>query len=253
MIQVANPSLEKGVILHIRPYQNTSMLIDFFTEKSGVLRCVAKGFRGKKKQISPSQFCLYDLSFSGKSELKSLTHLENSEPPIVLDQHALFCGLYLNELLLRLLHKQDPYPEIFDLYQQIISSLRELGRSKASLKEFEPSLRRFEFGLLSAMGYLVDLQYDWKSGDLIDPDQEYNFYDQQGFSEQSKSDQTIYSFSGSTLMMIREGRYDVLGEDERAVRDSKVLSRMLLTPLLGAKPLQSKLLFEQINNSAREE
>jgi DNA repair protein RecO (recombination protein O) len=229
--------LQRAFVLHTRPYQNTSLLVDFFTEHDGLLRCVAKGQRAKKNASLLSQFCCYQISFSGRSELKTLSKLEMEDKRLVLEKKALYCGLYVNELLLRVLYKHDPHPETFGHYYDLLKTL-------SIAENLEVSLRQFEFLLLQDIGYLVDMHCDYLSGEKIMAQHNYHFESEKGFTRviSSASDKFKYVFSGEVLIDIADMCFD----SEQSQKQAKILSRLMFAPQLGDKPLNSKLMFQSV-------
>ncbi|MGC8384763.1 DNA repair protein RecO [Pseudomonas aeruginosa] len=101
-------------VLHSRPYKETSALVDFFTPL-GRLRAVLRGARGKAGALA-RPFVPLEAEWRGRGELKTVARLESAGVPNLLNGQALFSGLYLNELLIRLLPAEDPQPEIFAHY-----------------------------------------------------------------------------------------------------------------------------------------
>ena len=101
-------------VLHSRPYKETSALVDFFTPL-GRLRAVLRGARGKAGALA-RPFVPLEAEWRGRGELKTVARLESAGIPNLLNGQALFSGLYLNELLIRLLPAEDPQPEIFAHY-----------------------------------------------------------------------------------------------------------------------------------------
>ena len=117
---------ELGFVLHTAPYRETSLLVDLFTKQHGRLRCVAKGFRKpNKKGISRAIFPYTEHQFSwqGNGELKTLTAADALGVPVFLKQETLFTGLYINELLFRLLHAQDSHEHLYEQYRQFVAQL----------------------------------------------------------------------------------------------------------------------------------
>ncbi len=238
--------------MHTRPYSNTSLLIDFFCEDSGLLRCVSKGQRSKKNASQLRQFTIFNISLSGKTDLKTLTYCEMLDNSVLLKEQSLFTGLYVNEILLRLLIQYDPHPALFEytssLYQQLASCSNQY--------ELEEKLRGFEFFLLREMGYLVDFTHDCHDGSLVKENKSYRYEPEQGFfalsDMQSQEGEHIKSISGSSLLLLA----DVLSrnafsfnkaEDKETFRkECKWLVRVMLAPYIGDKPLQSRKLFENI-------
>ena len=108
-------------VLHSRPYKESSALVDLFTPQ-GRLRAVLRSARGKSgSQARP--FLPLEIELRGKGELKTLSRLEPNGIPNLLHGDVLFSGLYLNELLIRLLPAQDPQPELFEHYGLTLQAL----------------------------------------------------------------------------------------------------------------------------------
>ena len=144
--------MPRGFLLHSRPYRETSVIATFMTDTDGridLLLRSARGVRNKKFQpILP--FCLYELSWIGKGDLKHLQYFETIDGAIELSGSALFCGFYLNELLYRLLPQHEPEQVLLRAYSLALQQL-------AADSNAEPVLREFELTLLEALGYGLDL------------------------------------------------------------------------------------------------
>ena len=219
-------------ILHTRPFRNTSLLVDAFSEIHGRISLVAKSARGPKSRYQ-GQLQLFTpiaANWSGKFELKSLNKMELVGMPLQLNQQALFSGFYLNELLVRLLQKEDAYPKLFYLYQDTLQALEE-GHA------IEMTLRKFEKNMLAILGYGLPISRDAKTGFPIDADKYYDYYPQHGFRCQLQPN--AQSFLGNDLMAMANDCF----ESESVLQASKRLMRMALAPLLGDKPLQSRSFF----------
>jgi len=245
--------LQNALVLHTRPYQNTSLLVDFFTEKNGIIRCVAKGQRSKKNASKLTQFCVYQISFGGKSDLKTLLNLDVSYRHFLLKKEALYSGFYINEILLRVLFSHDPHAEIFHLSLNTFEELEQISALPEMSRQLEIILRKFEFNLLKDIGYLVDMRHDCHTGDLIKDDAFYSFDKEHGFFESfnqrvGEADFNRKLFSGKTIQLISEQRFfEFLDMDIIYRNEAKLLSRLMLAPYLGDKPLQSKTLFLKPN------
>ncbi|MEC9191360.1 MAG: recombination protein O N-terminal domain-containing protein, partial [Pseudomonadota bacterium] len=94
-------TLQPAYVLHRRPFQNTSLLVDLFTLDFGLIRAVAKGARREKSRFRAllQLFQPLLISASGKGEVKTLTSIESNMSAMRLQGERLFSGLYLNELL----------------------------------------------------------------------------------------------------------------------------------------------------------
>src|SRR5690625_3050175 len=144
-------NLDPCVVLHQRPYRETSLLLEAWSRKYGRLGVVARGARRprgvQRAALQPCRRLL--LSWSLRGELATLTGAENAGPVWGLKGDALFAVFYLNELLLRLLERQDPHPELFDDYVVTLDAMESGG--------LEAPLRLFEKWLLQATGYGLEL------------------------------------------------------------------------------------------------
>jgi DNA repair protein RecO (recombination protein O) len=137
-------------------------------------------------------------NWSGKSELKSLNGLEWCEKLTILEGDALMCGFYLNELMIRLLPRDEPHTELFHFYHETILALSE-GR------ELTIALRRFELKLLQALGYAVTLDHDEDSNPII-PDKIYRYEAEYGACDLTKTDRGI-KVLGKTLLDMANDKY----------------------------------------------
>ena len=147
--------LQPAYLLHRAPFQNTSFLVDFFTYDYGRIRAVAKGARREKSKyrslLQPFQPLL--ISMSGRGEVKTVNGIETSLSAIVLKRERLFSGLYVNELLTRLLNNYQEHTVLYKNYQETLINLQ-------SNQEIEVVLRRFELNLLAGLGYGINLEED---------------------------------------------------------------------------------------------
>jgi DNA repair protein RecO (recombination protein O) len=226
--------LQLAYILHTRPYRDTSMLVDFLTPQFGRFTAVARGVRSRKmpKRNLLNPFTCLLISFQGKTDLKLLTHFEAGAMHFSLTEKYLFSGFYLNELLMRLLAVSDAHTDIFDLYQETLQSLHDR-------LDVESVLRKFELRLLASLGYAIDFQTDAKSGLAITGEQYYCLDVQQGFFLADAHTPSNYQICGEHVLAIAGQHYEELAVRQTAKR----ITRSLLKPLLGSKPLLSRELF----------
>ena len=225
---------QPAYILHTRPYRDTRMLVDMLTPGYGRFTAVARGVRSRKtlKRNLLNPFTCLLISFQGKTDLKLLTNFEAGPLNFNLSEKYLYSGFYINELLMRLLPTLDAHADIFYLYEQTLQYLH--GR-----QEIESVLRKFELCLLASLGYAISFQEDAKSGCPILIEQFYCLDVQQGFFLADVSTPANYQISGQHILSIAEENYR-----EVAVRQTaKRITRLLLKPLIGARPLASRELF----------
>lgn len=214
-------------VLHTRPFSNTSLIVELFSQAHGRVSVVARSARGEKSRYK-GQLQLFTpmlASWSGRHELKTLGAIELNGMPLVLNQKPLFCGFYLNELLMRLMHKEDAHPKLFDCYHL---SLCRLARNDS----IPLVLRTFEKKILDELGYGLPFL-------KLHPNNAYQFIPNHGFvqSQDSVDEQAI--FSGKTLIAISQEQF----ESESTLQAAKRLMRLALSAILGDKPLNSRELF----------
>jgi len=224
--------LQPAYILHTRPYRDTSMLVDFITPEFGRITAVARGVRSRKtpKRNLLNPFTRLLISYQGKSDLKLLTHFEAEGTHFSLVAKHLFSGFYLNELLVRLLPELDAHPHTFSLYEQSLQAL-------TAQRDLEPLLRHFELHLLAELGYGIDFASDSQSGESIAMDLYYCLDTQSGFY--LANSESNFQFSGRHIHAIAQREFS----DAEVKHTAKRITRALLKPLLGNKPLTSRELF----------
>ncbi|MEO6352869.1 MAG: DNA repair protein RecO, partial [Burkholderiaceae bacterium] len=143
---------QPGFVLHSYPYKETSLIIDFFSRDHGRVALVAKGAKRPHSALRGVLQTFQPLSagWSGKSEIRTLIGAEWVGGLLPLEKSALLCGFYLNELLVKLLARDDPHPILFNHY---VSTLNQLAHGEAA----PIVLRRFERALLKETGVAADL------------------------------------------------------------------------------------------------
>lgn len=221
-------------VLHRRPYRETSYIVDFFSLQSGRISAVAKGVRNSKNDRKSvlQPFRLLRIQLSGRSELKNLRLAECAGPMLMLSGHALFCAMYLNELINRLLPVGVVSEPVYRQYQQALSQLY-------LNTDIERTLREFEFALLDEMGLLADWFTDGVTGEPVAADKWYLYSPEQGFIRCLQANHK-HRISGAALMLLGNGQWTGL-----SLGAAKRINRLALNYLLGGKPLKSRELFRQ--------
>lgn len=226
--------LQHAYLLHRRPYRESSLLVDAFTAQAGRITLIAKGARGGRKGnaaiLQPFQPLL--ISWTLRGEVGTLTAVEAREQRLTLSGTALFSGFYLNELLMRLLARHDPHPELFASYE---ITLQRLGEPAVA----EWALRRFECDLLESLGYGLLLEQSVE-GQPIQPHMNYCYHLEHGPAAAGEPGRCL-QVSGEALLALASGEMPA----EPARREAKRLMRAALALYLGSKPLQSRELFSQ--------
>jgi DNA repair protein RecO (recombination protein O) len=222
-------SAQPAFILHSRAYRESSALVDFLTPQ-GRLRAVLRGARGKAGTLA-RPFVPVEVEFRGRGELKNVGRLEAAGIPRWLHGEALFSGLYLNELILRLLPAEDPHPVLFEHYAATLEAL-------AAGRALEPLLRAFEWRLLDELGYGFALAEDLH-GQPVVIGQLYRLLPDSGLEPVHLLQPGL--FQGAELLAMAEADWTAPG----ALAAAKRLMRQALAVHLGGRPLVSRELFRK--------
>jgi DNA repair protein RecO (recombination protein O) len=174
------------------------------------------------------------IRWGGKGELRSLHAAEWQGGIAQLKGIGLMSGFYLNELLLRFLHRDDPHEGLFDLYFEAIAAL-------ATNYKIAATLRRFEKFLLGELGYALVLDRDAENNKPIDPTASYTYVIEKGPVHVHTGSAPVLELSGKTLLDLSCDNYD----DPVTLTQSKLLMRHLVSHYLGSRALHTRqLLFE---------
>ena len=218
-------------VLHTYPFKETSLVVELFSQQFGRIAAVAKGARRPHSAMRGmlQSFQLLDGTWSGKNELKTLHSLDWSAGLTLLKGEALMCGFYMNELLLRLLPREDAHEDLFTYYLATLSTLAEDDHLAITL-------RRFELKLLQELGYAVPLLAD-ENDAPIEPDKTYRYEAEYGACDMNATKNGV-QLSGKTLLDMARDDY----ADAATQSQSKQLMRYLLAHYLGDKPLHTRQL-----------
>ena len=223
--------LEPAYVIHNRPFRETSLIVEAFTREHGRIAVVARGAKSARSRwrnvLQPFRPLL--LSWSQKSDLGTLTAADQVASPPALQGQALYCGLYLNELLMRLLHRGDPHAEVFERYRLMLSEL-------ASEAPPQPLLRVFEKHLLEAIGYAMLLDREYGNGAYIHPDHWYDYQPQRGPVLCAGPDNG--RVSGAALLALHTENLQ-----SEHLPELRMLMRGIIGYHLGDRPLASLSLF----------
>src|SRR6476660_1356172 len=161
---------QAAFVLHTYPYRETSVIVETLTEEHGRVALVARGAKRPRSELRGvlQAFQPLTLSWAGAAELKTLVKAEWRGGLPLPGGAALLCGFYLNELLLKLLPREDPHPLLWRAYEAALTRLA-AGHPQA------PILREFEVRLLSELGYALPLTHEADTGRPIDPSARYYY------------------------------------------------------------------------------
>lgn len=223
---------QPGFLLHARAYRETSLLSDWHIAERGRVGAILRGARRKSGTL-PQVFQPYFVMVVGQGELKQISKFEPSAGPLLLRGQALFAGMYLNELQVRLLPRELPQPELFVSYAW---ALGELAQTQ-EVATIASILRRFERQLLITMGQWGQLDHCAVTQTPLNAQGYYQFYPEHGW---------VPAKAGQRGACLGEDILAVLAEDFSTLtrqRLAKAIMQSALQPLLGGRPLKSRELF----------
>ena len=221
---------QPGFVLHSYPYKETSLIVDVFTRDHGRVALVAKGAKRPHSRLRGvlQTFQPLSVGWSGKSEVRTLTNAEWIGGMLPLEKAALLCGFYLNELLFKMLARDDAHPALFDHY---VATLNQLGHQ-------EPApivLRKFERALLKETGVAGDLTVCTSTRSTVEADRLYVVEPERGVRPALPSDVSP-RILGKTLLDMAQENYS----DATTQTQSKFLMRFLLAHHLNGVPLNTR-------------
>jgi DNA repair protein RecO (recombination protein O) len=219
---------EQALVLHARPYRETSAIVSLLTAAHGRVAVVARGVRGNKRGNVLQPFNRVRVNWTGRGSLYTLTGSELTRHAW-LSGNPLAAGFYVLELVTRLLPEHETMPAVFAAACWALESL-ESGHEPADVV-----LREFEKLLLEELGYGLDFTRDADSGKPIDGDARYVLHADSGFVLSAGAGR---GYSGRALLDIAASRY----ESRESRIAAKKIFRAALRPLLGARPLASRRL-----------
>lgn len=268
-------SLQPAYILHYTEWQESSYIVDAFTLSHGRISMMAKSARASRSGVRAlyQPFRPLLLSWVGHSDMRTLTGIEEAGAAIPLADIALACGYYVNELLLRLLGKDQPNTEVFAHYVVTLADLAAIG--EPGQPSMEAVLRTFELQLLEALAVLPDLARCTPNGARVEADRDYRYHpanavaiarnrpldsdaslgiqkDKTLMGEGDSRDPSLHAdgmtldegivVSGSTLLALATLELD----SPDVLKEARRLMRQILRVHLGDRPLRSRELFESL-------
>lgn len=228
---------DPAYVLHHRPYSETSLLLEVYTRHHGRIGLIAKGARRPRSParglLAPFQPVL--ISYSGKGELAVVTGVEPNGLAHALAGEPLYCGFYLNEMLMRVTARYDAHERLFDLYHATLARL-------ATDADLPPALRVFEKRLLSELGYGLLLDRDATSKAPIAPDAQYDYIPETG-PVPVTGGHVFHGVevSGAALLALAS---ENIAEPEH-LRAARAVLRACLARHLGDRPLESRRLIRE--------
>jgi len=160
-------------VLHQYDWSESSLIVELFTRAQGRVVVAAKGAKRPTSNFRPVLLPFHPLQVQlGKppkdeqAEVLNLRSAEWAGGQALLATAAMYAGFYLNELLLKLLPRQDAHPALFDAYAATLAALAEDA-------DEAPTLRAFELVLLRELGWLPELDSATLTGQALAPEGRY--------------------------------------------------------------------------------
>ena len=219
-------------LLHQRSYGETSIIADVFTQKSGKISFIAKGAKKPKSKFFGYlvPFQKLEITFSGRSELKTLTSIDRD---LASNSNTFskvsYSLLYINELLMKLLPKDAKHDELFVLYDEFLKKINKNNN-------LEISLRHFELDLLDMLGYGFDYDSEIDSNEPIEAELSYVFVSERGFRKSNSS-----SFKGKDILSIKKRKLE-----DVPLKYVKEITTKAISICLEGKDLTSRKIFKSI-------
>ena len=190
---------EPAFVVHRYDWSESSLILETFTRNFGRVALVAKGAKKPSSNFRPVLLPLQPLhvSYSGDAEIRTLKGAEWVGGHIMPTGEALLSGYYINELLLRLLARDDPHPGLFDLYRQVVQVL-----ASGHEGTIAPALRAFELLLLRDIGFLPELNAQTLTLNPLQPDALYVLVAEGGLRTHNAQDRT--GLAGSVWLQLHE-------------------------------------------------
>jgi DNA repair protein RecO (recombination protein O) len=224
--------LERAFLLHHHPWRDSSRILEMLTRDHGRLALFARGAR-RGRSVLPATlqpFTELLVSWSGRGDAGQLTGAERAGVASRIEGERLMSGFYANELLVRLLPRQDPHPAVFDAYAVLIGRLQAPGERPAR------ALRLFEKRLLDELGWGLSLVEEARTGRSIEPQRSYRYRVDEGPEAADGVAEGTLLFSGASLLSLAREEL----ADEGSLADARRLLRAALDVCLDGRPLRTR-------------
>jgi DNA repair protein RecO (recombination protein O) len=225
--------LEPGFLLHHYPWRDSSRILELLTQSHGRVALFARAVRrsGSGLPAALQPFGELLVSWSGRGEAVRLTAVERSAAThAALTGDRVLSGFYANELLLRLLPRNDSHPGIFAAYGTLLAGLADTAAAPAR------ALRLFEKRLLESLGYGLSLEDEGGSGRRIEPARSYRYRLDAGPEAIDGVAEGSLIFCGASLLSLAREELD----DARSLADARRLLKAALDQCLDGRELRTR-------------
>lgn len=226
---------QPAYVLHAYPFRETSLIVEAFTRDFGRVALLARGARRPRSALRGllMGFQPLEVGWAGKGEVLTLMKAEWQGGQPLLSGQALFCGYYLNELLIHLLPREDAHEHLYAVYAETLRRFAEGVR--------ETDLRRFEKSLLQELGYGLSLSTD-ADGRAVEEGGFYAYEIERGPVRLARPGSSALAVSGKTLLDLAHEDFT----DARSQAEAKQLMRVLMAHYLGGKGLETRKIFMEL-------
>ncbi len=238
-------TLEPAFILHRYDWSESSVIVEVLTEHHGRVALVAKGAKRPASNLRPVLLPMQPLrlTYTGDEQVRTLKSAEWVGGYAMPTGNALLSGFYLNELMMRLLVRDDPQAEIFELYAKTVQVVAQSSALQA------PALRAFELLLMQQMGWLPDLSKETQTQRALQPNETYELDVNAGLRQPSKSH--AYGITGTAWLQLAQLDFStlihVIAHNAALAGALKLQLRTLLNYHAG-RPLQTPLMLTSLQH-----
>ncbi|EJU68557.1 TPA: DNA repair protein RecO [Neisseria meningitidis] len=238
---------EPVFLLASSPWRESSLRVEAFSRRYGRVALLARSARKRQSELRGVlvPFMPVSASWYGSQELKTLHRAEWVGGWRQPQGRALFSGLYVNELVLKLTAREDPMPELYDALAKVMEAVCREANHIADL-------RRFEWKLLNALGVAPDLHADGTGGDIL-ADKTYRLMPEEAVMPVCRDTDALSHEAGAivegqSLIDLREGSFRTAESLQQALKITRLFIRHLLP-----EGLKSRQVLEQIRQFDRKE
>ena len=207
----------------------SSARVLLFTRDQGLIWAKCHGGWGPKKQAMLQAFTPLWIELTQRQTWYYVRHLESAGSAFEFTGIYLFSALYINELLYHALRPEDPHSDLYDAY---VTTLQKVSLV-ATKAELEPILRRFEWKVLTSIGYAMSLTHDAQTHTPIVATHYYSFQAGLGF---------LLAPTGIVGADILALAHDEL-HDPKVLKTAKYIMRRALEHAFGGKTIKSRAFF----------
>ena len=239
---MTRPEALPAYVLHSRAYRESGAIVDFLTRDFGRVSLFATGVgpstSGKRRSngiaalLQPVTAVL--LTWRGANDGGQLSAIEAAGPPWRMPPARVMSAFYLNELLIKLLPRDDAHPGLFDAYHFALAGLAGAAGNDAPAKQAEArALRKFEYSLLEELGLCADFTTEAGTGEPVEPGGTYRLRASLGLVRVGG---TMPGFPGAHLLSLVAGEL----EDDAVLTTARLVLRELLDGALEGRPLLTR-------------